>query len=237
MKSMGTACLLAAALLASGAASANNSEVRTGSGPSAADATRPDALRDTIRTASKGTVNSNHGGPVDMVSILCGGKVTFGKGGGRCSNTDVSKKFAEHIDKYLLSCVQRAADQAGISGVQAVNVNGSGCFADRNINVGGQSQAGKPSNHSRGLACDISSFTLKPSGQEMQAKVPGANSGNNRTFYDSFRRCWAASMPSCTPPSIGAPGHEPPPVNGDHADHIHLQLPPDCNADGGRTGN
>ncbi len=162
---------------------------------------------------------------VDMVNVKCGGDVEFSNGGS-CTMQQMAKDMAEHVDKYALQCFRAAARAAGLTEPKKIQITASGCFNDRTT------AAGAVSNHARGRACDISAVKMD-GGKEMQLKKPGSEAGLGREFYDGFRNCWK-EVTACAggggggegaTGSIGASGHQPPPANGSHDDHIHLSVP------------
>lgn len=223
------AAVLASLLAAPGSARAA-SEVRNNNGQ-IGQGTKPEPLQGTLSIGNPRTVQSrNAGGAINMVDAQCGpgpagnnkGRVFFSRSGRDCAPMDMSKDFAEHIDKYLLACVRQAN---GSEQVDSVRIKTSGCFNDRTT------KAGTPSLHAKGRACDISSFTLIPGDKTIAATIAGFN--QHKDFYNKFRSCWQSTMenkPQCKG-SIGCVGSEPP-ANADHNDHIHLQMPDGCGEGG-----
>lgn len=169
-------------------------------------------------------------GSQNVVTIECdkNSKVTMGYNNDeKCTRDKMHKGMAEHMDKVFLGCVQSSAVAAGYPKPESIHINHMGCHHVRT--VAGSSTM---SLHSWGRALDIGAIILKPSGTKLSMHVRNGV-GNNRTFYNSLRACWARSLPpSCRAGSgreafgsIGYPGSEGP-SNGSHNDHLHLSFPP-----------
>lgn len=153
-----------------------------------------------------------------------------GKNG--CGGAMINPALAEHMKKFLLPCLQGAAQIANLPKVEKVFVRHMGVYNNRTI-----AGSSKASQHAFGRAIDVAAFEMmdasgKPIGT-IDANVK-AYKGQNQSMYDSFLKCWGDSVKNTPPPCGGegetgglghsacSPPHKDP--GGKHDDHYHLSF-------------
>lgn len=145
-----------------------------------------------------------------------------------CSKAYVQPAFGVHLNRHFMTCVRTAATKAGIAAPARVFVRHWGSYNDRPARG-----STRLSMHAYARAIDIVNFNLydaKGTLKRISTHVRDY-SGANAVFYDEFRACWKATIPSScrssdteSSGSIGFPGSK---MGGNtlHNDHLHLSFP------------
>jgi len=136
--------------------------------------------------------------------------------------------FAGHLNRHLLTCVERASREAYIPRPARIFIRHLGTYNNRNGR-----QSSSLSMHAYARAMDISQFNLyDDSGKVTRISNEMKNyTGATATFYDAFRKCWKDSLPqTCRPGQKefnGSIGHPKSALGGNslHTNHIHLSFP------------
>lgn len=146
----------------------------------------------------------------------------------KCGNGTLDPAFAVHLNRHFMSCIDKAALAAGANRPERVFLHHLGTYVDRNaVNTT------RLSMHAYARAIDLRKFILVDrlgSATHWSTDI-SAYTGANAVFYDTFRQCWADTMPSkCQPGQTeyrGSIGHTESAMGGNsiHADHIHLSFP------------
>jgi hypothetical protein len=145
-----------------------------------------------------------------------------------CSKAYFQPKFAAHLNRHFLSCAKAAAARAGIAQPARLFIRHWGSYNDRAARG-----STRLSMHAYARALDIVNFNLyDATGKLTRISTHVRNySGSTAVFYDEFRACWKASIPSScrsgdteSSGSIGFPGSK---AGGNtlHNDHLHLSFP------------
>ncbi|NCN42358.1 extensin family protein [bacterium] len=146
-----------------------------------------------------------------------------------CGNAYLYDKFVTHLNKHFYTCVESAAVKANLPQPSRVFINHIGSYNDRTAR--GSSRL---SMHAYARALDIKNFNLIDSRGNVSRISTHINNftGSTAKFYDGFRSCWKATMPSgCVSGQTeyqGSIGHNKSSVSGKnslHNDHIHLSFP------------
>lgn len=146
-----------------------------------------------------------------------------------CGNAYLYDKFVTHLNRHFFTCVEKAASKANYSQVSRVFVHHVGSYNDRTAR-----NSTRLSMHAYARALDIKYFNLIDSQGNVTRVSTNINDfrGATAKFYDEFRGCWKATMPSnCVSGqteyqgSIGHNSSSVPGRNSLHNDHIHLSFP------------
>jgi len=152
-------------------------------------------------------------------------------GGGFQSDTECGKaflhpRFATHLETHFKNCIETSASAAGLAAPFEVYLRHRGTYEKREGND-------RLNLHSYARAIDIESFQLISAtggAISISAHVDDYQSPTS-DFYDSFRRCWADTMPdACVPGQEeyrGSVGHLESELGGNsrQSDNLQLSLP------------
>ncbi len=146
----------------------------------------------------------------------------------RCGTAFFHPSFADNLNEAFFTCAREAAVEAGLPQPQRIFIRHLGSYNDRNAR--GSSRL---SNHAYARALDIVNFNLydHQGGHFKVSTYLRDYKGAQAVFYDTFRDCWADSIPSsCRAGNteyLGSIGHRSSKLGGNslHNDHLHLSYP------------
>ena len=145
-----------------------------------------------------------------------------------CSRAFFHPAFVNNLQDDFFVCVHSAALEAGYPEPRKVFIRHVGTYNDRPVRNGT-----RLSNHAYARAWDITNFNLFDiEGNSYRVSTYLRDyEGSQAVFYDEFRACWMASLPSsCGPGNSeykGSIGHQASELGGNslHNDHLHLSYP------------
>lgn len=146
----------------------------------------------------------------------------------QCGTAFLHPAFINNLQEDFYVCVTAAAREAGYPDPSRVFIRHVGSYNDRPVRNGT-----RLSNHAYARALDITNFNLYDSKGRLSrvSTYQRDYAGNQAVFYDEFRSCWKASLPSnCQPGQTeykGSIGHNSSELGGNslHNDHLHLSYP------------
>jgi len=146
----------------------------------------------------------------------------------RCGKAFLLPAFRLHLEKHFQNCVLSAAREAGLSKPHSAFIRHIGTFNNRDARG-----SSRKSMHAFARALDLVNLNLFDSqGRKTLISTHVRDyDGATAQFYNSFRLCWAESMPSsCSPGQteyLGSIGHTSSQLGGNslHSDHLHISYP------------
>lgn len=145
-----------------------------------------------------------------------------------CSKAYVQPAFGRHLNKHFVGCAKQAAAKAGFAVPVRVFMRHWGSYNDRTARG-----STRLSMHAYARAIDVVNINLYDAAGKLKKVSTHVRdySGANAIFYDEFRACWKATIPSScrtsdteSSGSIGFPSSK---MGGNtlHNDHLHLSYP------------